>query len=539
MRITLPNIVYTVLQLLKQNGYEAYFVGGRVRDILYAQMTNQSIPQKQNQQKKSVEADYDITTSALPDQIKAVFRQYKQIYTGEKHGTIAIRFKSKIIDITTYRTEGAYTDGRHPDTVDFVSSIEDDLARRDITINAIAVDSSGEIFDLFDGITDLQNGVIRSVGDPQARFQEDSLRLLRAIRFAVKFDFQIEQKTFNAIQFLAHTLLTTAISKERIYTELEEIFSTNPRKGFHLLWSTGLLEYTFVNVNATLKLLEPKWVQAVEEVLQQFAEDYSAIWITLFAPIMLQETYLSEHDLQKILSEYKGLNKRTRGIILHSILNIPQTKLLIESSPLLGDIIDWIDGFRMKYYHDKVQWDRIANNVVKVVYLLLSKIGNDHQSSYEQIIANIAKYQKQIDNNEMQINGNNAKQMGATGISIKWLLTFWRIMYYRDPKTEPQKYRDAAQIFSLNSNLYLPDFLEWLVGSSQISKYTETYLFDVLTLIDNLLIFFGGSIQMFGAYPTRLATMVSKYTHKQKGLSYTVNLEQKNNSLMIILKKNK
>ncbi|MBR4461889.1 MAG: hypothetical protein IKS51_04845 [Erysipelotrichaceae bacterium] len=204
----LSNSVQTVLDELIRHGYDAYLVGGAVRNYLL-----------------DIESDdYDVTTAANPDTIKEIFKDYRFYDIGKKHGTVTVLIGEDKIDVTPYRFESDYHDHRHPDTVSFTADLKEDLERRDFTINAICLDYEGKVIDLFGGINDLNHKLIRTVGDPYRRFQEDALRILRALRFEAKLDFQIEEKTAEAIHGCKDLL--KHISNERKRTELLQILSS-------------------------------------------------------------------------------------------------------------------------------------------------------------------------------------------------------------------------------------------------------------------------------------------------------------------------
>ena len=205
MNIALPSSVQSALSLLVQAGFEAYIVGGCVRDSLMGK----------------VPADWDITTSALPADILTVFSAYRTIETGIQHGTITVILEDLPLEITTYRLDGPYTDGRHPSTVTFTSSLQADLKRRDFTINAMAYHPDKGLMDPFDGQADLLNRTIRCVGAPLERFNEDALRILRALRFSAVLGFEVEATTAEAIHQLADTLCRVSI--ERITNEFKRL----------------------------------------------------------------------------------------------------------------------------------------------------------------------------------------------------------------------------------------------------------------------------------------------------------------------------
>ena len=198
----LPSQVQYCIDTLEQAGYAAYAVGGCVRDALLGLIPH----------------DYDICTSALPEEIARIFSGRELIRNGEKHGTIGVVLEHQLYEITAFRTEGTYGDSRHPDWVRFVDQIELDLARRDFTINAMAYSPSRGLCDPFGGAADLEKGVLRAVGDPERRFSEDALRILRGVRFAVRFGFQLEGNTKQAMFRLAPSM--EKLARERVFDEL-------------------------------------------------------------------------------------------------------------------------------------------------------------------------------------------------------------------------------------------------------------------------------------------------------------------------------
>ncbi len=200
--ITLPSPVKAALSCLTANGYEAYVVGGCVRDSILGRAPN----------------DWDITTSATPDETETCFAGQRLIQNGRKHGTIGVVLDGMLLEITTFRNDGEYLDNRHPASVTFSRRIEDDLSRRDFTVNAMAYHPERGLVDLFGGTEDLERGVIRCVGDPVTRFEEDGLRILRAIRFASVLGFSVEAETARAVK--ARRQLLSNIAAERIREEL-------------------------------------------------------------------------------------------------------------------------------------------------------------------------------------------------------------------------------------------------------------------------------------------------------------------------------
>ena len=211
IEIKIPPGAAKILRRLEEHGYEAYVVGGCVRDSLLGRNPN----------------DWDITTSALPRQVKALFP--RTIDTGLKHGTVTILEGGEPYEVTTYRVDGEYLDGRHPSEVTFTASLKEDLQRRDFTINAMAYSEKHGLQDYFDGLTHLENRLICAVGDPMKRFGEDALRIMRAVRFAAQLGYEVEAETVRAMKELAPTL--SKISAERIASELEKLLlSPHPEK---------------------------------------------------------------------------------------------------------------------------------------------------------------------------------------------------------------------------------------------------------------------------------------------------------------------
>ncbi|WP_294430184.1 HD domain-containing protein [uncultured Treponema sp.] len=224
--IKIPEILKKLNAIFAQNGFEAYLVGGAVRDVLLG--------------KKA--ADWDITTNAKPEQIMSIF--HRVIPTGIAHGTVTIHFMGKEIEATTFRTESGYTDGRHPDSVNFNATLEDDLSRRDFTMNAIAASlEDGTIIDPFDGRKDIKAKKIRTVGKARDRFLEDGLRPIRAIRFSSQLGFEIEEETYAAIKLSEVQEKIKSISMERFRDEFEKIMKAEePSRALHRMEETGILK---------------------------------------------------------------------------------------------------------------------------------------------------------------------------------------------------------------------------------------------------------------------------------------------------------
>jgi len=238
-----PAYVAAVIKALRENGFAAYAVGGCVRDALL----------------NKTPSDWDICTSALPEETAAVFSSYKLRLDGAKHGTVTVRSDGKETEITTFRTESGYTDRRHPDKVTFVRNLTEDLARRDFTINAMAYTPEDGLIDPFGGEADLRRGLLRCVGSPEERFTEDALRILRGMRFAARLGFTLEDATAAAMLSKAELLRT--ISRERITAELRGLLA-----GDHAVAVLTRFPEIFAVILPQLQPLNPGWTQAAYAV---------------------------------------------------------------------------------------------------------------------------------------------------------------------------------------------------------------------------------------------------------------------------------
>lgn len=220
MKIEVPKKAQQIISALQEQGYDAYVVGGCVRDSLLHRFP----------------ADWDITTSAKPEEVKKIFK--RTVDTGLRHGTVTVLLGKEAFEVTTYRIDGEYEDSRHPKEVTFTGNLEEDLKRRDFTINAMAYNDRAGLVDVFGGQKDLENHVVRCVGEPEERFTEDALRILRAVRFSAQLGFSIEEGTRKAARTLAHTL--EHISAERIQTELVKLLISPYPQYLRTAWELGL-----------------------------------------------------------------------------------------------------------------------------------------------------------------------------------------------------------------------------------------------------------------------------------------------------------
>ncbi len=270
--------VIKVLEILLSENYEAYVVGGAVRDALLKKKIN----------------DYDICTNALPEEVKRIFELngYKVVETGIKHGTVTVILNNVSFEITTFRTENLYKDNRHPDEVVFTNDLKDDLVRRDFNMNAMAADINGDVIDNFNGIEDIKNKIIKTVGDPNLRFSEDALRMLRAIRFASKLNFTIDNDVKKAI--INNAALIKNVSIERINKELEVILSYN--------FSLKLKEFGKLFINAYE--YEEKFIELAIKKLDNFPE---ALFKTAYLLSFYNEKEFNEKvNILKLSKENKN-----------------------------------------------------------------------------------------------------------------------------------------------------------------------------------------------------------------------------------------
>lgn len=227
--------VYLINKILNKYNKKCYAVGGCVRDLFLNKTPH----------------DIDLTTNANPDEIEDIFQKegYKTIPSGKEFGTISVIVNKEVYEITTFRKEGNYSNNRKPDQIEFISDIKEDLSRRDFTWNAMAIDlTTNELFDPFGGVSDLENHILKTVGDPNDRFSEDYLRMLRAVRFATKFNFKLDDKIKDSMQKLKNGI--TSLSMERVQKELSNILLTNkPSIGFEIMKETGILKIILPEVD--------------------------------------------------------------------------------------------------------------------------------------------------------------------------------------------------------------------------------------------------------------------------------------------------
>jgi len=342
MEIKIPFNVEIIINILQEKGFDTYAVGGCIRDSIIGHTPS----------------DWDIATSALPEEVGACFD--KTYATGILHGTITVVIEGAAFEVTTFRTEEGYTDFRRPDKVNFVRSLEEDLKRRDFTINAMAYNPSKGLIDLFDGVTDIKARVIRAVGDPKERFFEDALRMLRAVRFAAKLGFEIEIQTAQGIVTCAN--LITKISKERIREELTGILMSQNPDFIEKLYDYGVLNYILPELSKCFETPQnnPYHVFNVGrhtmEALKNSAPDFYVRWAVMLHDIGKAFTRttdnkridhfhghekISEKIAVEVLEEYKFDNESKKIIKMlvkyHDRQILPEGKLVRRVLNDLGE----------------------------------------------------------------------------------------------------------------------------------------------------------------------------------------------------------
>lgn len=404
MKIYLPKVVKFIIDRIYEYGYEAFIVGGCIRDCILGITPN----------------DYDITTNATPNKIMDIFKEFKLIKNGIKHGTIGILIDGDIYEITTYRIESEYEDSRRPKSIEFTANIVDDLKRRDFTINAMAYNDKKGLIDDFGGIVDLKNKVIKTVGNPDKRFNEDGLRIIRAIRFSSKLGFNIEDKTLNSIYKNYH--IVKNISIERITDEINKIIISKNPQNIILLYKTKIFEilgiyYNFNNDNYLRLEKQLKIISLIDKI------EYKLL--------LLQ--YI-------INNEAKDYNNRNYIV---NILRYPNKvkddiNNLIEYMYIDESNLNKID---IKYILNKIgdsRFEKILN--LKNIYY---SANYNKKSKYIKPCINLLK---DIINNkecytikDLKLNGNDLKELGYKGNEIGTNLNYLLEEVIKNPNLNSKK----------------------------------------------------------------------------------------------------
>lgn len=407
IRIDIPDKANFIIHTLQQAGFEAYVVGGCVRDSILGRK-----PQ-----------DWDITTSALPMQVKSLFR--RTVDTGLAHGTVTIMQGDEGFEVTTYRIDGKYEDGRHPKDVTFTPNLEEDLLRRDFTINAMAYNEDRGLVDLYDGLGDIERKLIRCVGDPMARFGEDALRMLRAVRFSAQLGYTIDPDTRNAIKLLAGNL--KKISAERIHTELVKLLTSDNPMELREAYETGMTAIFLPEFDKAMETTQnhPHHCYSVGEHILHSVDNIEADPVLRVAMLL--------HDIGKpetIEIDEKGIT-HFHG---HPAVGAQMAKVILRRLKFDNDSIDKIS--KLVLYHDygngvepnerlarravnKIGFElfpyflkvRMADLLAQSMYMREEKLQNVEQwtKAYEKIKAE----NQCVSLKDLAINGHTLMEMGV------------------------------------------------------------------------------------------------------------------------------
>lgn len=390
--------------VFKENGFELYVVGGAVRDYLLGLENH----------------DYDFCTDALPEQVIKIFK--KTIPTGLEHGTVTVLFKGNSFEVTTYRTESDYTDSRHPDSVKYVRNLAEDLSRRDFTVNAFAANcNDGKITDLFEGEKDLKNKIIKAIGNPEERFSEDALRMMRMCRFAAKLNFTVDDKTKNAANVLSKTI--NRISKERICDEIMKTLSSeHPATGLRLMEETGILKEILPELEICRQIKQDKVnAKDVLEHTYRCLEAASCLNYSLDVRLALllhdigkyktkitdnnNTVHFPNHDIESSNEAVKVLKR-----LKCSNRIIEKSKILIANHMVKYNST-WTDG-AVKRFINRVEKDNI-NELFELQWCdQIASEGKSKADEYDEFIQRIKKVQNEpLTIKDLAINGNDLMQL--------------------------------------------------------------------------------------------------------------------------------
>ncbi len=406
-RMTLPDNIKNILSTITANGFEAYVVGGAVRDFLLGREIS----------------DYDITTDALPEEIKNIFA--KTIDTGLKHGTVTVVEGGAVVEVTTYRVDGVYEDHRRPKTVEFSKDLKSDLSRRDFTMNALACDKDGNILDYFGGISDIENRFIRTVGEADKRFEEDALRMLRAIRFACSTGFTIDDEILKSIERKSSLILY--VSGERIKQEMDkalmgdnvfmlkksmpllrEVFPQLARcfdteqNNIHHVYNVG--DHILKSVSCAPKKLPIRWAMLMHDMGKPFTRSTD-----MDGDHFRGHEEMSLNIARRIFDKLKFSNAEKsyiKTMIKYHDFRFTADKVVIKK--LLAEI-------GQEYFEDLLCVQR-ADAMAQSESTMPAKLTNldEIRIAFEQIIADGEPYLIK----HLAVNGNDLMELGITGNSI-------------------------------------------------------------------------------------------------------------------------
>lgn len=431
MSIKIPNDVFDILKQLNDNGYEAYIVGGAVRDIFL-----QNKPH-----------DWDITTNATPDEVKSIFK--KTIDTGLKHGTVTAMINHEGYEITTYRIDGEYEDNRRPSNIEFTTDLSKDLERRDFTFNAMAMDKDGNIVDIYNGRTDLTNKIVKAVGNPEKRIQEDALRMLRAIRFSAKYGYEIDKDLYNAIKNNAH--LIQNVSYERIENEVTKILTSGHPEKFLELYNLGLTKYIMPEFDVLMNTPQntPWHIYNVGmhtmKAVEQIDNDKNLRWAMLL------------HDMGKPACKSTD-DKGQDHFYDHPVKSTEIADKILKRFKFSTKDMEEIK--KLVYYHD-IHYKKMnkirkfvakegidfCNKLIKVQYADISSQSN---YKYEEKVNNIEYLNNKIQEvyndktaitlKDLKISGNDLIEIGFKGKEIGEILN----TFYNDALSNPNSNNEKS-----------------------------------------------------------------------------------------------
>ncbi|WP_455089686.1 CCA tRNA nucleotidyltransferase [Peptoanaerobacter stomatis] len=413
-----------IISALKNHSYDAYIVGGYLRDMMLGKRVN----------------DIDIATDALPDEVTKIFKdKYIVAHTGIKYGTVTVVIDNVPIEITTYRSESNYLDGRHPQKINFEKDIKYDLSRRDFTINAMAYNDDRGLIDIFNSKFDLENKIIRCVGNPRKRFKEDKLRMLRAIRFAAQLNFEIEQNTFDAIKSLSHTI--NDISIERINVELTKMLLTEkPSKAFILMYETGLLKHI-------LPVIDDMYGYDQQNPYHQYDLFFHTMSVldNIKNDIILRLSALF-HDTGKLytrtidengIAHFYGHNKISKEITIkylkrlkypNNVLNT--VSLLVEKHMIAPDTITPKGIRRLISYIGKENINYLVE--LQKADSMSTTIGDN--DIFEKKVKQVLDEENIFTKKDLALNGNDIKKLGYIGKEIGEILNYLMEIVLDEPR---------------------------------------------------------------------------------------------------------
>lgn len=414
-RLNLPNSVELILNRLSDNGFGAYVVGGCVRDSIMG------IPPH----------DWDICTSALPVQIIEVFSDFKVVPTGLQHGTVTVVIDNHEFEITTFRIDGEYKDNRRPESVEFVSDLKLDLMRRDFTINAMAYNHKAGIVDYFNGIDDIKNKTIRCVGDPNDRFSEDALRIMRAVRFAIRYGFEIERKTRNALRL--HRMSLINISSERISQELNKTIMCDLRGKSALIHELIII----------LEYIVPEFGRVKTWEICDRLENSDSLYDLRLALLF----DFDNCDVESVLKRLRLPNKTVKNVLA-----------INKYGRRIRDNHDWLPDKKSiasktynkaDYYERKLLHDiRYMLAVLSIDYAKAYATDDENEIAMLQLLENRVAYallhKEPYELSDLAINGNDLARIGFSGKSIGLTLNALLDMVMRD--IDINRYNDLIEI---------------------------------------------------------------------------------------------